>query len=329
MNASNAAGVQLIDISTGRWSHELCALAGIEPDRLSPLQPTGTMIGKITAEASGTTGLSTETLVINGGHDQVCSALGLGITGSGKALLAGGTAWVVTTVVDNPTANTVPTNMNISFHAVPQRWTAGQSLGGVGASLEWLVNRCWGGVEAAPTRVQMYAALNSELAKITPTSGGNGLYFLPLTGGHHTPAGMQQGGFVGLRLDHSRADMAQAVLEGAAFELRWALEDIRQAGMPMARLWLVGGAAQSPVWPPIIANVTALPLCLPQRNHWPALGAAILAGVGAGVFETIETGQTRFQKPAQYIAPDRKWVALYDERFATYQQINRHYRAVF
>ena len=115
MNASNAAGVQLIDISTGRWSHELCALAGIEPDRLSPLQPTGTMIGKITAETSGTTGLSTETLVINGGHDQVCSALGLGITGSGRALLAGGTAWVLTTAFDKPAVNTVPNSVkNVS-----------------------------------------------------------------------------------------------------------------------------------------------------------------------------------------------------------------------
>jgi sugar (pentulose or hexulose) kinase len=244
-------------------------------------------------------------------------------------LLACGTAWVVTTVVDEPAMSTVPTAINIGFHAVPQRWTAGQSLGGAGASLEWLVNRCWGGVEASPTRTQMYAALNSELAKTAPAPRSNGLFFLPLTGGHHAPAGMQPGGFVGLRLDHSRADMAQAVLEGAAFELRWALEHIRQAGMPIERLWLVGGAAQSPVWPDIIANVTGLPLCLPQHHHWPALGAAILAGVGAGGFETIEAGQTRFQKPAQYITPDRELMALYDERFTTYQQIIRHYRTLF
>ena len=123
--------------------------------------------------------------------------------------------------------------------------------------------------------------------------------------------------------------MAQAVLEGAAFELRWALEHIQQAGMPIERLWLVGGAAQSPVWPAIIANVTGLSLCLPQPNHWPALGAAILAGLGAAVFETIETGQIRFQKPAQYITPNRELMALYDERFTTYQQIIRHYRTLF
>jgi xylulokinase len=174
----------------------------------------------------------------------------------------------------------------------------------------------------------MYAALNSELATITAAPRGNDLFFLPLTGGHHTPAGMQQGGFVGLQLNHSRADMALAVLEGAAFELRWALEGIRQAGVPIEQLWLVGGAAQSPVWPNIIANVTGLPLCLPQRNHWPALGAAILAGVGAGVFETIETGQTCFRKPAQFITPDSELMALYDKRFTTYQQIIRNYRTV-
>jgi xylulokinase len=327
MNASNAAGMQLIDISSGGWSDELCALAGIKPDHLSPIRPAGTRIGHITAEAGSLTGLSTDTLVINGGHDQVCSALGLGITGSGRALLAGGTAWVVTTVVEKLTVNTVPTTINISLHAVPHRWTAGQSLGGVGASLAWLVNQFWGGLEASPTRTEMYAALNRELAKTAPDSGR--VFFVPLTGGHHTPAGMQQGGFVGLRLDHSRADLARAVLESAAFELRWALELIRQAGTPIERLWLVGGAAQSPVWPNIIANITGLSLCLPQYKHWPALGAAILAGVGAGVFETVETGQTHFQQPAQYITPDRELMAHYDEKFAAYQHIIRHYRTLF
>jgi xylulokinase len=329
MNPSNGSGMQLVDVTAGQWNDELCALAGIKADQLSPIQLSGAVIGKITAEAGRLTGLPEETLVINGGHDQSCTALGVGVTAPGEALLACGTAWVVTTVVDKPAVETVPADVNVGFHDVPQRWTAGQSLGGLGASLEWLVNRCWQGAEpnSPPSRAEMYTALNNELAEAAPDH--NDFFFVPLAGGHHAPAGMQQGGFVGLRLDHSRADMARAVMEGAAFELRWALDHIRQAGMPIKRLWMVGGAAQSPIWPNIIANVTGVPLALPQYKHWPALGAAILAGVGAGVFETIEAGQARFQKPAQYITPDRELMALYDERFTTYQQIIRHYRTLF
>ena len=329
MNPSNGNGLQLIDITSGQWNDELCSLVGIKSDQLSPILPSGSVIGKITAEAGRLTGLSEETLVINGGHDQSCTALGVGVIAPGEALLACGTAWVVTTVVDKPAVETMPPDVNIGFHDAPQCWTASQSLGGLGASLEWLVTSCWRGNESSspPSRAETYAALNHELAEVEPDP--NGFFFLPLTGGHNSPAGMQHGGFVGLRLDHSRVDMAGAVLTGAAFELRWALEHIRQADMPIEGLWMVGGAAQSPIWPDIIANVTGLPLYLPEQNHWPALGAAILAGVGAGVFETVYTGQTRFQKPAHYIAPDKKGMAFYDKQFTLYQQIIRQYRTLY
>ncbi len=106
-----------------------------------------------------------------------------------------------------------------------------------------------------------------------------------------------------MQLRHTRADMARAVLESAAFELRWALESIQQAGLPVERLWMTGGAAQSPHWPSVLANVTGVPISLPQYDNWPALGSAVLAGVGIGAFESIEDGLTRFQKPAQDIVP--------------------------
>jgi xylulokinase len=211
-----------------------------------------------------------------------------------------------------------------------------QSLGGLGASLEWLLQRCWPAAEGgAEGRQAAFAALDAELAGTTP--GGNGLYFAPLTGGHSAPAGDQRGGLWGLRLDHSRAGMARAVMEGAAYELRWALEPIREAGMPVERMWMIGGAAHSPLWPAIVADVCGVPLVLPgarpevlpepiegpSRRSWhgPAAGAAILAGVGVGAFESLEEGLARFQRPARLIEPDQARVAIYDECFAGYQQL--------
>lgn len=324
-NPSNGGGMQLVDIAAGQWSETLCDLAGISPAQLSPIHNSGEIIGKITPDIARLTGLAAETLVINGGHDQACTALGLGLTRPGTVLLACGTAWVVTTVIESPEVESVPPTINVSFHVAPGRWTAGQSLGGLGASLEWLVNQCWEGAGApeVKARADIYTALNNELIQAVPASPG--LFFLPMTGGHRSPASVRPGGFIGLRVDHRREDMARAVLVGAAFELRWALDHIRQAGMTVDGLCMVGGAAQSPVWPALIASVTGLPLDLPGYKHWAASGAAILAGVGVGVFETVEAGQRRFRKPAQQVTPDKDLMSFYDEQFTTYQQLVAHW----
>ena len=346
-NPSNGGGMQLVDIATGEWSPELCALAGIEPVQLSPIQPAGAVIGAITAEVSRLTGLPAETVVVNGGHDQGCTALGLGVTTPGKILLGCGTAWVITGVAEAPDpsgasgfhpeesegswAQALPDSLDLNFLPVPQaeptRWAMSQSLGGLGASLEWLVRQWWLGAGAGSggqpmpegARKQAYAALDGELEGTRP--GGDGLFFQPLTGGHSAPAGEQRGSLLGLRLDHSRADVGRAVMEGAAYELRWALEPIRSAGMPVEKMWMIGGAAQSPLWPAILAGVTGVPLSLPQYGHWPAVGAAILAGLGAGLYGTLAEAQARFERPARQVEPDRETMPIYDDCFAAYQQL--------
>ena len=332
-NPSNGGGMQLVDVATADWSTHLCALAGIEPEQLSPIRPAGAVVGRIKPEVSRLTGLPAETVVVNGGHDQGCTALGLGVITPGRVLLGCGTAWVVTGVTDTPDLDVLPPSLDLNFHPAHQIgsgsgcWAVSQSLGGLGASLEWLLQRCWTATESPSdaARTDAFAALDAELEGTMP--GGGGLFFLPLTGGHSAPAGEQRGALWGLRLDHTRADMARAVMEGVAYELRWALEPIRQAKMPIQHMWMIGGAAQSPLWPAIVANVTGVPLSLPQGEHWPAVGAAILAGVGSGAFENMAEAQARFQRPERQIEPDRARMAIYDQHFSDYQQLTEH-RAV-
>jgi xylulokinase len=203
--------------------------------------------------------------------------------------------------------------MDLNFHVAPQRWAPSRFLGGFGATIEWWLNSMWQNAEPQTPlpRADLYAAMNRALAQTSP--GSNGLLFLPV----HTP----YGGFAGLRLDHSRADMSRAILEGTAFELRGALEDMRQAHLPVEGLWMAGGATRSPIWTQILADVTGVPLTLTSYAHWSALGAAILAGWGAGVFESVEAGQTRLQKPVRLLAPDDTQRQVYDERFAAYRQM--------
>ena len=316
-NPSNGGGMQLVDIRTGDWSDALCALAGITPDQLSPIWPAGAIIGEILPEVCRVTGLTDGSVLVNGGHDQGCTALGLGVIAPGKLLLACGTAWVFTGVMAVPEMDSVPTALDWNFHVLPERYTISQSLGGLGASLEWWVNQAWRGMDTAVSRQTMFAALDAELAG---TEEDGRLFFLPLTGGHDDPATTQRGGFVGLQMNHSRADMARAIMESAAFELRWALQPIQQAGLPVERLWMVGGAAQSPYWPQILADVTGIPIRLPAYDNWPALGTAVLAGVGICAFESIADGLARFQKPARDILPVVEMQGRYDEMFGLYQE---------
>jgi xylulokinase len=312
-NPSNAGGMQLVEIQNGRWSGELCKLAGIGEENLSEIQPTGAVIGEILPEVCNQTGLTRGAILVNGGHDQGCTALGLGIIDPGKILLACGTAWVFTGVLTSPDMTRLPPTLDLNFHAAPERWTLSQSLGGLGASFEWWMNKAF----REASRSKMFATLNEEISQ---TQLDGGLFFLPLTGGHDDPATTRRGGFVGLQLGHSRADMAKAIMESAAFELRWALEPVLSANIPIEKLWMVGGAAQSPLWPSILADVTGIPICLPDYDTWPALGAAILAGYGSGAFASLEMGLQKFQKPQKEIQPQMNTAEAYQNAFQEYQR---------
>jgi xylulokinase len=312
-NPSNGGGMQLVDIHTANWSEDLCSLAGIKPDQLSDMQPAGSLIGEVHPEICEMIGISSGTKLINGGHDQVITALGLGINDPGKLLLACGTAWVFTGVTTTSNLERIPPSLDVNFHVPPQRWTISQSLGGLGASLEWWVRQAWAG-----ERKDRFASLNQEMAATQPNAK---LCFVPLTGGHADPATTRPGGFVGLQLAHTRSDMAMAIMESAGYELKWALEALQQAQMPIEHLWMVGGAANSPAWPSILANITGVPIHLPGYDNWPALGAALLAGVGTGVFDDLPTGLRYFTKPAKTIYPEASRTAFYQDQFSTYQSV--------
>ena len=317
-NPSNAGGMQLVDIHTAQWSEPLCTLAGITPSQLSTIKPSSAIIAEIKPEIATATGLSKDTILVNGGHDQSCTALGLGIIEPGKLLLACGTAWVFTGVRDSAEMECIPATLDINFHAVSERWAVSQSLGGLGASLEWWLNQAWLDSEAKHSQQQRFDKLNAEMAQTSPRVG---LFFVPLTGGHDDPATTRTGGFVGLQLAHSRADMARAIMESAAFELRWALDALTAAGMPVEALSMVGGAANSPYWPGILANVTAVPIHLPEYDNWPALGAAILAGLGSRIYESTSDALHLFQKPYRVINPEPLVVSSYDVAFNDYIHI--------
>lgn len=327
MNPADASITQLMNLATGDWDERLLETAGIRRDQLAPIRPSGTAVGTLTAEAAAATGLPHSALVVNGAHDQYCAAVGAGVTRPGRMLLSCGTAWVLLAVPES-LALGLASGMAISRHAVEGRWGAIRSLGGVGSSLEWLVDHTYGmpsadetGPAAGAARDSVYAALNRAAAGAPP--GADGLLFLPLAGGHAANYRPARGGFVNLSLGHSRGHLARAVMEGAAFELRWAVEEMRAAGVAVAALTMVGGAAKSPVWPQIVTDVLAVAVTAPAERDAAARGAAILAGVGAGLLPDPEAGFAAWRGDEHTLTPRPERRSAIDEAYSRYRELVR------
>lgn len=316
---SAASEMLLVDIKTGRWSEELCAIGGVDPDMQSEIGWAGRKVGEISAEAARLTGLPKGTPVIAGGNDQPCAGLGMGMMVPGKVMLSTGTAWVIMSVVDADTTSAVPEWVNLYFHAVPERRLGGQLVGGFGATVDWWLRQAYERVDVEQGR--QYQQLNEAVRSSPP--GSQGLLFLALSGPSQIMNAAPGGGFVGMELVHTRADMGRAILEGCAYEVRWALDELRSAGIPVEELWLAGGANRSPVWPQILADVCGVPLQVAGYADWAALGSAILAGWGIGAYPSIQEGVRHLQPPMQHLEPNPDLTDIYTKHLGRYQYISR------
>lgn len=274
-------------MTSGQWSEILCDLAGITSSHLSQLASEGTIIGPITEKVSRLTGLDPGIPVVNGGQDQCCAALAMGIDSPGQLMLGCGTAWVITGVIDSPANNRFYDNMDLSYHVLPNRWTVSQLLGGFGATVQWWLDNYWQNItqQLQMDQREQYALFNKKVSQ--SPEGSKGLLFIPPSCNTHKISSPYEGTFAGLRLDHSRAEMGRAVLEGTAYEVRWAMEKMQQNDTLQTSLYLDGGTTKSPIWLQILADVTNRPLFTTEYSHLAALGAVILGGVGYGIFIVV------------------------------------------
>jgi xylulokinase len=317
---SAASEMLLVDIKTGEWSEELCSIGGVDPSMQSEIGWAGRKVGEITDAVSRLTGLPSGMPVIAGGNDQPCAGLGMGMTEPGKVMLSTGTAWVIMSVVDVETTDTIPEWVNLYFHAVEGKRLAGQLVGGFGATVDWYL-RQFLAAPGAPDLKDMagaYETLN-ELVRGSPP-GSRGLLFLSLGGPSQIMNAAAGGGFTGMGLAHSRADMSRALLEGCAYEVRWALDELRAAGIPVEDLWLAGGANRSPVWPQILSDACGVPIQLASYANWAALGGAILAGLGIGAYVTLEEGVARLRPSMLRLEPDHDLDATYAKGLKAYRR---------
>ncbi|HUT33609.1 MAG TPA: xylulokinase [Planctomycetota bacterium] len=313
-DVTDAASTLLFDVAGRRWSDEMARAVGIRPDLLPRVHESHEVCGAVTRHAARDTGIPVHTPVVVGGGDQPVSAVGNGVIEPGTLLATIGTGGQLFAPLERPSYD--PHLRTHTFcHAVPGRWFIMGAMLSAGLCLRWLRDQVFGGLGLD------YAAFSEAAAQAEP--GAEGLLFLPYLLGERTPHmdARARGVFFGLALRHERRHIVRAVMEGVAFALRDSLEIFRSIGVTSRQTLAAGGGARSAVWGQILADVLGTPLAPVEAAEPAACGAAILAGVGTGVFPSLEQGAARVARLGPTVEPIARNVAIYNERHAFFQSL--------
>ncbi|MEA4965248.1 MAG: FGGY family carbohydrate kinase [Oscillospiraceae bacterium] len=302
---------QLGDIRRGAYDEELLRFAGIGEEKLPKIVRSGDVIGRLTAEAARTMGLSTDCVLVAGAHDQYAVALGAGAIRDGDILIGTGTCWVVTAIGGAPAFET---GLSQSVAAVPGKWGSMLSLSSGGVCLEWLRRNLAIGPDGAQLS---YEALNREVAG--RKAAEDGLFFYPFSGEAAQSKSFSKASFIGLDLSHDRFDIARAIMEGVAFQIVWMMESFRTKPSKEG-LKLAGGASKSALWCQMVADIANLPVRIPEVADLACVGAAILAGTGCGIYASAGEGVRRLAVRERVLQPDPERAAKYGALLADYKQ---------
>ncbi|MCQ2420549.1 MAG: hypothetical protein MJ118_05380 [Clostridia bacterium] len=307
---SDLGNDQLCDIRREAYDEAILKFDGITEDKLPKIVHSGDMIGHLTEKAAEALGLTTNTVLVAGAHDQYAVSLGAGALNNGDILIGSGTCWVVTAIGDE---SDFESGLAQSVSAVPGKWGSLLSLSSGGVCLDWLRKNVAVGPDGAPMD---YVSINEEVAK--RKAAENGLFFYPFSGLSEKNKRFSKASFVGLDLSHDRFDMARAVMEGVAFQIVWMMESFK-AKPSKEGLKLAGGASKSPLWCQMVADISGLPVRIPAVADLACVGAAIMAGKGSGVYSSVEEGYRRLAVADRVLMPNAEQSAVYQPLFAQYK----------
>lgn len=319
---SDASGTNLLDVPARRWSKEIMDKLGLDMALLPPLVESCEAAGAVTPEAAALTGLRAGTVVAGGAGDNMAAAIGTGVAESGKAFTTIGTSGVV--FAHSDTVRIDPEGRVHTFcAAVPGAYTNMSCTLAAGLSLKWYRDQfCQAERQtAAQMGVDPYDLMNHEAAQ-SPV-GANRLLFLPYLMGERSPLldANARGAFIGLSAIHTRRDLLRAVMEGVIYSQRQNLDILRGMGVQPQSMLACGGGARSPFWRQMMADVLGLPVQTVQVPESPALGAAILAGVAAGVYPDVPSACAALVRPGEPLLPDAERSAAYEPFYRLYESL--------
>lgn len=320
---SDASGMQLLDVPNRKWSSVMIDALGIKEEYLAKVYESPEITGYINIDTAEKTGLSTKTSVVGGAGDNAAAAVGMGVVEEGKAFTTIGTSGVVFAHTDNPVID--PEGRVHTFCcAVPDAWHVMGVTQGAGLSLQWFKNNfCGEELIASQNGGKPIYQLTDEMA----TSIGIGcdkLICLPYLMGERTPHLDPdcRGVFFGISAMHTKAHFIRAVMEGVTYSLYDCLLVLKGMNIRPESMLLCGGGAKSKLWKGMICDTFALPVETSKSAEAPALGVAILAAVGAGIYKTVpEACKAMLQINSDSLAPDSANTAEYRKFHAVYSSL--------
>ena len=308
-DVSDASGMLLFDVKNRCWSKEMLDICGIDENCMAKVFESYECVGNLTKEAAQCMGLTENVKVIAGAGDNAAAAVGTGTVGDGKCNISLGTSGTI--FISSDKFGVDDNNALHSFdHADGHFHLMGCMLSAASCN-KWWMDEIIG--------TKDYAAQQKNIDKL----GENSVYFLPYLMGERSPHNdsLVRGGFFGLSLDTTRADMTLAVLEGVAFAIRDSFEVAKSLGIKIERTKICGGGAKSPLWKKIIANVLNIKVDVIAAEEGPALGGAMLAAVANGEYASVKDAADAIVKVVDTVEPDEELVKKYDERYAHFVKL--------
>ncbi len=305
---SDVIGALMGDNGTKTWSAEICGLIGWDMSRLPPVSSPTDIVGGVTREAAARTGLAAGTPVVCGSNDTTVEFFGVGADRPGIGAVKLATAGVLFLATIGPSVNPP---ISCYPHIMDGLYYIATGTNSCASAHRWLRDRMFaqGGFEE----------MDALAATIAP--GAAGLLFHPYLQGERAPYWdpLLRADFIGITISHTRAHFARALYEGIAFSIRDLLTAARELGLVFGAIRLMGGGARSALWRQIIADVTGLPVERTETND-ASFGAALVAGIGVGIFATPQEAIDQCVRLLDQNVPDTKTHAFYGELFEIYKQ---------
>jgi xylulokinase len=316
-DVADASGTLLLDVAHRRWSTEMLDLVQINESLLPALYESPEICARISAAGAAATGLQVGTPVVAGAGDQAAGSVGMGVVSPGTVSATIGTSGVVLAATDGPALD--PGGRLHTFcHAVPGCWMVMGVTQAAGLSLRWFRDQFGVG---ADNRVESYERLAIEAARATP--GCDGLLWAPYLMGERTPYldPSARGMLFGLTASHTRAHVIRAILEGVAFSLRDTFTIFQEIKVPVSTIRLGGGGARSALWRQIQADVYGQPVETVEAEEGAAYGAAILAGVGAKAWASVDAACQAVVRVAGSTNPNSEASLVMEKAYAMFRRL--------
>ena len=319
MDYSDASGTLLLDVENKCWSQEMVDICGIDISLLPALYESYDKTGDVLPSILEELGLVGKITVVAGAGDNAAAAIGTGTVVDGKCNISLGTSG--TFFVSSENYARLNNNAIHSFcHANGEYHVMGCILSAASCN-KWLCDEILKTTDYAKEQ----ELISDDML------GRNDVYFLPYLMGERSPINDTdaRGTLVGMRLDTTRQDIVQAILEGVAFAVKDNLEVAKEAGVNVTRSTLCGGGGKSPLWRKIMANVLNIPIDIPSAEEGPGFGGAVLAMVGDGVYDNIGACAEKFVSVKGTVLPDPEIAARYEERYNKFKFLYPSLKDVF